>query len=729
MKKLLLDFQNCHGIRSLQSTLDFHDKSAIAIYASNGTMKTSFAKTFQDLAHGNNSQDAIFPDRTTIRKITDEAGEDVVGANVVVVLSYDEELGPTESTSTLLVNQALRKEYEALQEDLLKARDDLVAGLRIQAGTRQDVSRLISRAFTKEDDNLFLALARIEEELDKQLDAPFADVPYETLFNDKVRAITGTGEFGTALTEYVTRLNELLDKSMFFSRESFSYYNASNVTKSLGDNKFFDAKHTLTLKGSDGKEVEVTDTRQLDDLVADEQKRITDDGALRKKLESIKKLLEKNAETRAFYEHVAAHVELLPEMNNIQLFEEKVWKSYLTANQSLYQAVVNKWRKTETHKTDIEKQAAAESTQWEEVIRIFNERFFVPFELKAKNRERVVLGQEKVLQLGFDFKDGIDRVTVERGELLEVLSSGEKKALYILNVLFEVEARRKLREETLFVIDDLADSFDYKNKYAIVQYLHEMTETPEFKLIVLTHNFDFFRTLEGRSISVYNNCLTAQKTSTEVKLVPASGIRNPFIRDFKLNFFDDPMKRIASVPFMRNILEYTKGDEDPNYLKLTSVLHWKADSSSITNTELDAIFLGLFGGSGRFATPGGSVVDLIFVQASTAATAPEGINFENKIVLSIAIRLLAEQYIEKVIADPTFFNSITSNQTQVLHKEYRDRGLGSLEKRKVLDSVLLMTPENLHVNAFMYEPIIDMTDEHLRKLYHEVCKLFVPEGS
>jgi hypothetical protein len=310
-----------------------------------------------------------------------------------------------------------------------------------------------------------------------------------------------------------------------------------------------------------------------------------------------------------------------------------------------------------------------------------------------------------------------------------VLSSGEKKALYILNVLFEVEARRKLREETLFVIDDLADSFDYKNKYAIVQYLHEMTETPEFKLIVLTHNFDFFRTLEGRSISVYNNCLTAQKTSTEVKLVPASGIRNPFIRDFKLNFFDDPMKRIASVPFMRNILEYTKGDEDPNYLKLTSVLHWKADSSSITNTELDAIFLGLFGGSGRFATPGGSVVDLIFVQASTAATAPEGINFENKIVLSIAIRLLAEQYIEKVIADPTFFNSITSNQTQVLHKEYRDRGLGSLEKRKVLDSVLLMTPENLHVNAFMYEPIIDMTDEHLRKLYHEVCKLFVPEGS
>ena len=31
-----------------------------------------------------------------------------------------------------------------------------------------------------------------------------------------------------------------------------------------------------------------------------------------------------------------------------------------------------------------------------------------------------------------------------------------------------------------------------------------------------------------------------------------------------------------------------------------------------------------------------------------------------------------------------------------------------------------MTPENIHVNAFMYEPIIDMSDDHLRKLY---CKI------
>lgn len=28
-----------------------------------------------------------------------------------------------------------------------------------------------------------------------------------------------------------------------------------------------------------------------------------------------------------------------------------------------------------------------------------------------------------------------------------------------------------------------------------------------------------------------------------------------------------------------------------------------------------------------------------------------------------------------------------------------------------------MTPENLHINSFMYEPIIDMSDGSLRDLY------------
>ena len=31
-----------------------------------------------------------------------------------------------------------------------------------------------------------------------------------------------------------------------------------------------------------------------------------------------------------------------------------------------------------------------------------------------------------------------------------------------------------------------------------------------------------------------------------------------------------------------------------------------------------------------------------------------------------------------------------------------------------------MTPENIHINSFMFEPILDLSDNHLKKLY---CKL------
>ena len=132
-----------------------------------------------------------------------------------------------------------------------------------------------------------------------------------------------------------------------------------------------------------------------------------------------------------------------------------------------------------------------------------------------------------------------------------------KKHLYILNILFEIEARKKECQKTLFIIDDIADSFDYKNKYAIIQYLKEISEINFFKLIILTHNFDFFRTIHSRRIVDYSNCRFVCKTKDLVQLKQAEGLNNPFIEDW-LKHLDDPRKLVASIPFVRNIIEYTR---------------------------------------------------------------------------------------------------------------------------------------------------------------------------
>ena len=45
------------------------------------------------------------------------------------------------------------------------------------------------------------------------------------------------------------------------------------------------------------------------------------------------------------------------------------------------------------------------------------------------------------------------------------------------------------------------------------------------------------------------------------------------------------------------------------------------------------------------------------------------------------------------------------------------------EESLILDRVTMMTSENIHLNNFMFEPIIDMSSEHLKRLYKEVKSL------
>ncbi|MGD9721499.1 MAG: hypothetical protein AB7O59_09845 [Pirellulales bacterium] len=723
MNKLVVDLENCYGIKKLHATFDFSQCKAYAIYAPNGAMKSSLAQTFKDIADGTESKDRIFPNRTCTRKVTDETGTNIPPESVLVVPPYDELFGHTEKTSTLLVDSKLRKEFEQLYVKIDEAKNVLLKALKQQSGSKKDLEKEISLAFTASDEEFYRALTRIRDEVEEQPGAPFADIEYDKIFDEKVVALIGTKDFKTAIADYVKKYNELLEASTYFKKGTFNYYNASTIAKNLADNGFFDAKHTVSLNAT--KSLEITSQKQLEDLITKEKEAITNDKALKKKFDEIGKLMEKNATCREFQAYLTAHDGLLPKLSNIDSFKEEVWKSYLKAQMPLYVDLLDKYQAAEKRRKEIIAEATKQRTQWENVIDIFNDRFFVPFKLVAKNRIEVMLGQKPVLELGFTFHDGPDNATVEKSTLMQALSTGEKKSLYILNIIFEIEVRRKAQQDTIFIVDDIADSFDYKNKYAIIQYLMDIAHEPFFKQILLTHNFDFFRTVNSRFIP-YNCCLMASRSSTGLTLAPATGIKNVFVHDWKGHFFDDPKKRIASIPFIRNIVEYTKGDQDPDFVKLTSLLHWKTDSAAIKQSELDAIYKSVFGASGNFSGTG-LVIDSIRKEAQGCLTAGDGANFENKIVLSIAIRLAAEEYMADRINDPAFLASIQANQTQKLLKRYRELFSADHDVIQTIQRVVLMTPENIHLNSFMYEPILDMSDEHLRKLYQDVLALAKPK--
>jgi len=720
MDRVNVDLKHCYGIKALKKEFDFSNTQAYAIYAPNGVMKSSLAQSFQDAANETDSADRIFPKRKTSRKITDEGGNEIDGERVLVVKPYDEGYGPTEKTSTLLVDAALRKEYEQLHVTIDEAKAVLLKALREQANSKSNFENEISSAFTRGDD-FEVAVNRIKDELEKQKDAPFADVKYDIIFDEKVLKALDTKDLKDAIEDYIRRYNELLSASTYFKKGTFDYYNAGQIAKSLADNGFFDAQHTVNLKAS-GAALEINTQKELENVIAEEKQAIIENEELRKKFDAVAKELQRNAQLREFYLYLQDNEALLSRMNNLGKFKEDVLKSYLKAHHGLYLNLMDKYADAAKRKKEIEGEAAKQRTQWEEVIAIFNDRFVVPFLLEAKNRIEVMLGNEPIVDLDFTYVDGDETASIDKSALMTVLSTGERKALYILNVIFEIRRRNKAQLETLLVVDDIADSFDYQNKYAIVQYLNDISEDGLFKLIIMTHNFDFFRTVEGRFVG-YSNCLMASKNAQGISLAQATGIRNVFANDWKGNFFADSRKKIASIPFLRNLVEMTTGEEDPNFQQLTSMLHWKAESNKITVGQLDAIYNSICKTTEASDNASTLVCDLIDAEAKACLGAGAGLKLENKIVLAVAIRLAAERLMIRKIQDDEFVAGIEANQTQALIRKFKTQFSTETETIKVLDRVALMTPENIHVNSFMYEPIVDMSDEHLKKLYRDAIKL------
>ncbi|WP_341946720.1 hypothetical protein [Microbacterium sp. LWH11-1.2] len=67
---------------------------------------------------------------------------------------------------------------------------------------------------------------------------------------------------------------------------------------------------------------------------------------------------------------------------------------------------------------------------------------------------------------------------------------------------------------------------------------------------------------------------------------------------------------------------------------------------------------------------------MLLLQAEIALTADENINFENKIVLPIAPRIVAEQHMLAVLAALTLTEGIIGNQTQALFRAYKAGATG-----------------------------------------------------
>ncbi|OCB76466.1 hypothetical protein [Flavobacterium crassostreae] len=725
MNILKIDFENCFGIGKLEHEFKFEnfDSNTFLIYAPNGTMKTSFARTF-DLVSKNDLKnipsDRIYTSKVSKYEILVDALP-INQQNILVLNAEDNNFDASSKISNFLASKELKKKYDDIYSELNTQKNEYLKKLKVISQSTDCEGELLN-TFSQNNAIPFfeVLLTEIENLKDKFEKYNFK---YNDVFDKKDNVKKFLDKNKGILEQYITDYKTLLEKSVFFKQtanNSFGTYQATEILKSIEDNSYFDAGHKFVL--DDG--TEITNSDLLKQLVESEISNIINDDKLKQTFDKIDKAIGANLELRAFKRVIEKDNLILVELKDYEGFQKKIWINYLSEIKKESEILTELYRIKKVELEIIIDEAKKEFALWEKIITTFNSRFYVPFKVILINQGDIILKQETA-NLEFEYIDTNENPVRQKKEnLIPILSKGEQRAYFILQFLFEIESRKTNAEKNIIIFDDIADSFDYKNKFAIIEYIKELHLSNDFRIIVLTHNFDFYRTIASRlSLKRQVVYMTTKSNEKIIKLQNGQYRNDVFV--YFIDNYRNPKIFISLIAFVRNIIEYTESTECSDYLKLTSCLHKKNNSTALIVKDIFDIYktrlIKLSDKTIEFENE--NLLEFIITIANSicAEVNINEINLENKITLAIATRLKTEEYLIAKLPEVDL-DEITSNQTSDLFLKYKIKYPTS-SALGILENVNLMTPENIHINAFMYEPLIDMSVFHLKDLYEKVSAL------
>ncbi|GAA8533189.1 hypothetical protein KYTH09_08590 [Helicobacter pylori] len=709
---LKINIENCYGIGKIKDiSLNFSEANSYLLYAQNGVFKTSFAKSLTDLINNEMPKDNFYPKRESKIEI-EFNGHGISKENVAVFHSYDEKFNSEDSVTTFMAKSELKQRYDNILSELEEKKKALLKSLKSGFNYEKEIESIKNKNFYEILDNHLTEIENSEEHY---------SFKYHDIFDKSEKVKDFVNKNRDLIEQYFNIYKELLSLSKIFKHTEvgdFGTNHANDLKKALENDRFFKANHSLMIA-----EEEIKNYNKLSEIFEEEKNKILNNENLKNSFANVEKAINANKELKAFKDAINRDNTLLTELLNYDSFREKVLFSYLKQFIQNVRSLVELYREKKPEIEEIIKQANKDQKEWESVIEIFNQRFLVPFKVKLQNQKDILLNKDAA-QFRFIFSDDNQDMNVQKEDLQKHLSGGEKRALYILQILFEIEARKRSNETQLLVFDDISDSFDYRNKYAIIEYLNDLQECKQFKLLVMTHNFDFYRTLASRLNIPREQIKMIRKNDAREIIFENGGYLKSVIKCIRDSEKDKDF--FALIPFVRNLIEYTsfQADKNNNYIKLTSCLHMKKDTKDIQIQDISKIFDSVFGTERKKKKIEEDNSKLYFETIYNIAEKiyndknHDHIELQNKIIFSIVIRLKSEEWMLNKLNQE--FES-TNNQTRELYDAIK-KELSDDEKR-IIQKVLMITPENIHINSFMFEPILDISLDHLYTCFEEVKNL------
>lgn len=746
-------FENCYGLKQFDlPNINFSRCNKAVVYAPNGVMKSSLSKVFDDISKGVATSDRIFQNVVSSYSITHYTSQYVFSSanaatpptatdRIYVVNTFTDLFEFTKETvSTLLADETTRNEYNVLMAQFSGEIRQIEDKLRVLTGlTKPHIKeKIITDLGLENTADWTDVFEKIHELIENRQVLDFLNsCTYSELFNDKVLAVYNKREFVESIEEYIENLNDLLENNPILSN-GFTDRNAETLGKELAKHNLFNAQHTIRLK--DGVTV-IHSLNEWNAVINEQLERIYETPELSTVFKKLKKLLTANESVSRLRDIIITHREIIPTLRDINNLKIQTWLDCFSKLDVSFAEYYDRISQYTIQIRTLYEQATEQSARWQVVVNEFNRRFRVSFEVQIENKANFLL-KDEAPNLSFKYTRGVatqQSATLKKDDLMISLSTGERRALYLLYILFDLERIRQQASagggQFLIIADDIADSFDYKNKYAIIEYLNDLGNTSGIDLLILTHNFDFYRTVKLRLGINRSNCFIAQRDEEGVVSVTEFKYQKDFFKNVVIagikdgNIVDDDKKKllISSIPFYRNLCEYSEMDTGTtsNYAKLTCFLHLKTtplDTQSVKISDLWNIVNPFLDGVAFSGIDENYYSAIIRIANSCVADNTNEVLLDNKLVTAIAIRLLTEKFMQSIITENgQICTDASSNQTREWYKQAKP--FLTLEQKAIIEEVNLITPESIHLNSFMFEPLIDISDWALKELFTKVTGL------
>lgn len=754
MKSIQIEIKNGYGIVDFNHDFVYEDGKNgsychfYGLYAQNGTMKSSFAKTLFNYSKGIAVSDEIYqiPGSCVVSGIEQE--------NVLSYPSYDGRVCLSENATYLVANQEAKDVYAEASKDVIKAFDKLKSKVSVVTKTKDDDSETViedyyRRFVSKEQaDSVTLpaVIALLKANLPeiKQGKAQFCDISLRVFNSANFRNFI-TKERYRGVFDRLVKAYDAMCASPTYYREGFDSSSAHTLIKALEKSKYFNAKHEVVLRDSEDKRTKnINNKEEMESYLKTDFDRIVEaDPGIKKPLDQLIAdfSVGTNGEARRIIEDKSRR-DILLFMGDEDRFYKNMWFGYLSG---CVEEIENLLKVNDESKSKIEealKKADAADTEWQDVKDVFNDRFSsLPYRIDIANKKDAIV--EDLISPIFEFKfrnprnpsmpykerpDNSGQLSV----LGRVLSNGERKALYLLNIIFDVKKKLKDGVDTLLVLDDVMESFDYRNKYAFFEYLQELaSQNSHLYIISLTHNFDFFR-LVYEKLYPKNEKQFRLVISDENNNLSAEEMFDPRVfGKYKKDAATDKSAWVTMIPFARNIVEFQHGKSHDDYKELTKALH--TINNDVTIEDIQQYLQSIISVADTPFNRSLSIYEAIIMHAKeVAAATSDGFSLKDNLVLAIGTRLCIERYIISKISEEDYRNAVSKERdlTRKLLILYSNNCSDPNKQTylKMFNKAAAIVDGTIHINSFMYEPLVDVGTWEMKKMFNEIYDKTNPLG-